>query len=104
MARAYSALGAVTREQKREWALLSFRPVKDGDKELQAAEQQANAKLNRAFAFRFKMFRHLQVAKDRKPTDHRNQLVGFDKMLTLYADPQCILLQDEHGNWFARRY
>jgi hypothetical protein len=102
MARAYSALGAVTREQKREWALLSFMPVKDADTELQTAERQANAKLNRALAYRFKIFRHQPI--NRKPTDHRNQLVGFDKMLTLYADPQCVLLQDDGGDWNARRY
>jgi hypothetical protein len=104
MARAYSAVGAVTREQKREWALLSFMPVEEGDKELDAAEQQAKAKLSRAATYRFKLFRHRPVPLDRKPVDHRNQLVAFDKMITLYADPQYVLLQDEHDIWYVRRY
>jgi len=104
MARVYAALGAITREQKRVWALLSFIQADPKDPERIKAEDESGARLSPAFAYRFKIFKHLPVAAEKQPKDHRNRLVGFKEMLTIYADPQCVLKQDDNGKWFANRY
>lgn len=103
MARVYTALGAVTREQKVAWGILSFVNVPVDDAEKQKAEQATNTKLNEYFTYRFKMFKHKPATSGNKPTTHKNVLVAFDEMLTIYADPQTVLLT-ENGTWNARRY
>ena len=58
--------------------------------------------LSPSHAYRFRMFKHLTV--DRVPTNHRNRLVGFKEMLTLYADPHGVLMKNDKGVWIARRF
>jgi hypothetical protein len=102
MARVYTALGAVTREQKREWALFSFTHALPDDADRKQSEDQSGARLSPSFAYRFKIFKHTTVEEN--PKDHRTKLVSFDKMLTIFADPQCVLMQNDEGIWVASRY
>ncbi len=101
MARVYQALGATTREQKREWSVFSFMPAIVADKDRVQAETEAGAALSPSFCYRFKMFKRTAIRQN--PRDHKSVLVTFDEMLTLFADPQCVLKQDE-GKWTAYRY
>jgi hypothetical protein len=103
MARVYTALGAVTRAQKREWALFSFTVAAPDAADRKEAEEGAKTRLSPSFAYRFKIFKHKPVPKERKPQDHRNKLVAFDEMLLIFADPQCVLMQD-NGVWVSKRY
>lgn len=102
MARVYTALGAVTREEKREWALFSFTVAAPGDADRIKAEDDSEVRLSPSSTYRFKIFKHKPVEK--KPKNHRNKLVAYDKMLTLFADPQAVLMKDDKGNWTAKRY
>jgi hypothetical protein len=102
MARVYTALRAVTREQKREWALFSFTLADPSDADRKEAEDQSKTRLSPSFAYRFKIFKHKPVAK--KPKNHRSKLVAYDKMLTIFADPQVVLRQNDEGVWVANRY
>lgn len=102
MARVYTALDAVTREQKRTWALFSFTLTSPGDPDRKEAEDQAQARLSPSFAYRLKIFKHKPT--EAKPNDHRNKLVAYDKMLTIFADPQVVLKQNDEGVWIANRY
>jgi hypothetical protein len=104
MARVYAALGAVTREEKRKWAVFSFTQAVPTDADRLYAEEKSKSKLSPASAYRFKIFEHKPVDPKRTPKDHRNKLVPFDKMLTLFADPQTVLMQDDEGQWTAKRY
>lgn len=103
MSRVYTALGAVTRAQKREWALFSFTVAALGDEDRRQAEEGAKTRLSPSFAYRFKIFKHKPVPSDRKPQDHRNKLVAFDEMLLIFADPQCVIMQED-GVWVSKRY
>ena len=102
MARVYTSLGAVTREQKIQWALFSFVKSDPTDTELAEAEKTTGIRLSPDYAYRFKIFKH-QVAKP-NPKNHRTKLVPFKEMLTIYADPQTVLKKDDDGNWTAYRY
>jgi hypothetical protein len=102
MARAYTALGAVTREEKRVWAIFSFTVAREGDEDRRLAEAAAGAQLGSEAVYRFRVFRHKPVV--RRPRDHRNKLVGFDEMITLFADPRTVLKDDGKGKWVVLRY
>ncbi|MNL48371.1 hypothetical protein D3C87_1712300 [compost metagenome] len=103
MARVYSSLGATTREQKVQWAIYSFVHINADDPELKKAESETGVNLNDNFTYRFQVFKHKPVPADRKPKDHKNLFVGYDKMLTILADPKTVLTMDE-GTWKVNRY
>ena len=102
MARVYTSLGAVTREQKIQWALFSFVKSDPTDAERTEAEKTTGIRLSPDHAYRFKIFKH-QEAKP-NPQNHRTKLVPFKEMLTIYADPQTVLKKDDDENWTAYRY
>jgi hypothetical protein len=102
MARVYTSLGAVTREQKIQWALFSFVKSDPTDAERTEAEKNTGIRLSPDYAYRFKIFKH-QEAKP-NPENHRTKLVPFKEMLTIYADPQSVLKKNDDGNWTAYRY
>jgi len=102
MARVYTSLGAVTREQKIQWALFSFIKSDLTDVERIEAEKNTGIRLSPDYAYRFKIFRH-QGAKP-NPNNHKTKLVSFKEMLTIHADPQSVLKKNADGNWTAYRY
>jgi len=102
MARVYTALDAVTVEQKRAWAVFSFTLAAEGDADRKEAEAQAKVSMSRDFAYRFKIFKH--KPSPNKPKDHRNKLIAYDEMLTIFADPQVVIKKNDKGIWVANRY
>ena len=102
MARVYTALEAVTREQKRQWALFSFTQALPTDPDRVQAETESGTRLSPAFTYRFKIFKHTAIEPN--PRNHRNLLVSFNKMLTFFADPQTVLRKNDDGTWTVFRY
>ena len=102
MARVYTSLGALTREQKIQWALFSFVKSDPTDAERAEAEKTTGIRLSPDYAYLLKIFKH-QEAKP-NPKNHRTKLVPFKEMLTIYADPQTVLKKNDDGNWTASRY
>jgi hypothetical protein len=102
MARVYTSLGAITREQKIQWALFSFVKSNPVDTERIEAEKDTGIRLSPEFAYCFKIFRHQGVKPN--PNNHKTRLVSFKEMLTIYADPQTVLRKNADGNWIAYRY
>ncbi len=104
MARVYAALGAITREEKVKWGIFSFINALSNDPELNQAESDTDCNLNQTFTYRFKMFKHKETFEQKPATDHRNILVEFDKMITIYADPKTVIMKNDNGKWEAKRY
>ena len=102
MARVYTSLGAVTREQKIQWSLFSFVKSDPTESERAEAEKTTGIRLSPDYTYRLKIFKYQQAKPN--PKNHRTKLVPFKEMLTIYADPQTVLKKDDDGNWTGYRY
>lgn len=102
MARAYQSVGARSRAEKIKWAVFSFRTVCADDAESGEAEKATGVKLSTQHAYRVEMFEHKGSKQD--PDDHRRNLVAYDEMLVMLADPHNVLHRVAGGGWKAFRY
>lgn len=100
MARAYRALGVNTRQGKRAWNVLSFRPVQANDAELQGAINQAGSSPG-GDVFRFEMYRPAESPD--QPNDHRRTYLRLRNRTVLFVGgSREILLKPEGGVWQVR--
>jgi hypothetical protein len=101
MARVYNCLGAITTEEKKEWVVFSFKPSSITDTERIEAENQSGASLSLEYTYRFVMFKHKETSEQHP--DFRKKLVRYDKLKTLFADPQTVIEQTDNG-WKSFKY
>jgi hypothetical protein len=104
MARVYQVLSAKTTRQKGAWCLLSFSRAGAHPDQLASAVAATGKSVASASAFRFVLFKHL--GKPRVHPQHFNRtLVRFDRLITAFADPQLVLIDDKgQGSWTAHEF
>jgi hypothetical protein len=103
MARVYEALGAATRLEKAQWAVLSFRPASASDADLQQASAATGRSMQRKFTYRFEVIQHKGHREHDDQTKFDKRLVDFEEIVLIFADPSVVLRRNNaDGSWTTR--
>lgn len=96
---AYFAVGATSRTDKGEWAVLSFQPVVRPDTALEQAEREAGEKLSGDTLFFFSLYRYGAIST---PVDYTRRHVEIEQMVELFIGDSRLLINTNGAGWQAR--
>ena len=82
---------------KSEWAVASFRKLRQADADLRAAQQQARTELSGTETYRILIYRYGKEIPD--PQDFKHVLVEMGETVLLYVDQQHVLRRGKDGTW-----
>ena len=102
MHNAFGAVGAVTREEKRHWSVLSFEKVVRPDDGLEQAESATGTTLE-APVHGYHLYRN-NIQSTTIPHDFTKRHAEVLEMIDLFVSPSLVLIRHEQGPWQAHHF
>lgn len=99
MHRAYKAVGATEKAEKRLWSVLSFSIVQQPDEQLDAAEQEAGHSLEGEVMYLF-LYKHGVISTP--ADDFKRRHVEIDTRVQMYVSQSALIAKEDDTPWHLR--
>ncbi|MFY0732253.1 hypothetical protein [Pseudomonas sp. NFX15] len=100
MHHAFKALGAIERDEKSAWSVLSFMTITRPNAELEQAESETGTSLHVPVHF-YRIYKNNRATTTTPPDDFTKRHAEIVEMVDLFASPAWLLIKREQDAWKA---